>query len=136
MAHSGDGCHGKRSLGMTAPLGSATWPRSVPVGLVRRHGESVAQKKNRTVRQRNKQSLQNFSSDVQYFSCLSSFGQSGVITAGLLRPRPLSAATTQFQLEESMAWLALAEACSIGSTPATTVMAVADAGVWPRLRPQ
>ena len=30
-----------------------------------------------------------------------------------------------------MAWLPLVEACSMGSTPATTVMAVAASGVWP-----
>src|ERR1700733_9167814 len=36
-----------------------------------------------------------------------------------------------FQAEESMAWLPLVEACSMGSTPATTVMAVAASGVWP-----
>ena len=37
----------------------------------------------------------------------------------------------RFQAEESMAWLPLVEACSMGSTPATTVMAVAASGVWP-----
>jgi hypothetical protein len=46
-------------------------------------------------------------------------------------PPPPPPSPPKFHAEESMAWLPLVEAWSIGSTPATTVIAVACWGVWP-----
>src|ERR1700751_4928836 len=91
-----------------------------------------SQKDKESRKAESEQSIQSFSSNEFTMARLSGQQVKAWFYCGVSPPPPPPSPPPppppRFQDEESMAWLPLVDAWSMGSTPATTVMAVADCG--------